>query len=298
MNKSDFAHNDDYTITIDYVALAKSIIHNEGSRIDYEALAKALVNEASRSPVTPKKKSRKQPPVQIGDDGTYEDHTMKPIKNTDDIKRIRHYYLDRELYNDHMLFVLGISVGLRITDLLALRFIDVMDENLTFRNSIMIPEKKTYKKRYFALSDVAKDAIQLYIDKELNRRFNLDDYLFPYRRDAFNRESPTINPRTARDILEHAFKACGINLKPGTHTLRKTFAYHVLTGTNNPVERSRRLEVLQHMLGHSTPLITLAYAGITQDEEADIYKNLDFGIKPVLTQDESLDAPTYPIDEN
>lgn len=295
MNTSHFTNND-YTVSIDYTALAKSIILNEGSRVDYEALAKALLNEASRSPVTPQKRSRKQPPVHIGEDGTYEDHTMKPIKDPADIIKIRHYYLDRKLYNDHMLFVLGISVGLRVSDLLALRFIDVMDEDLNFRDSIMVPEKKTYKKRYFALSEVAKDSIRLYINEELHGRFSLDDYLFPFRRDAFNRESPTINPRTVRYILENAFKACGITLKPGTHTLRKTFAYHVLTGTNNPVERARRLEVLQHMLGHSTPLITLAYAGITRDEEADIYKNLDFGIKPVLPQDESLDAPAYPTD--
>ena len=35
------------------------------------------------------------------------------------------------------------------------------------------------------------------------------------------------------------------------------------------------------MLNHSSPAITLAYAGITADEEQTIYKNLDFGIDPV-----------------
>lgn len=274
--------NGDLTITVDYAALAKSILSKEPD-IDYEALAKALVNEASRPPVSPQKRSHKQNEVAMNDDGTYVSRKQQPIKNNEDIVKIRQYYLDRQEYNNHMLFVVGISVGLRISDLLRLRFIDVMDETLTFRDSIMVPEKKTYKKRKFALSDVAKDAIQLYIDKSLHGNFELLDYLFPFRSDAYNRESPTINEKTAYRILGRAFKACGLKMKNGTHTLRKTFAYHVLTDTSDPVERARRLEILQHMLGHYTPLITLAYAGITEEEEANIYKNLDFGIKPILT---------------
>lgn len=277
--------DDNFSISIDYAALAKSICSKDPN-IDYELLAKALINEAAKPPIPVQKKSRKQAPVRMKDDGTYSSRLQQPIKNNADIVKIRQYYLDRKQYNNHMLFVVGISVGLRISDLLNLRFIDVMDENLEFRDSIMVPEQKTYKKRRFALSDVAKDAIQLYITKCLHNNFGLLDYLFPYRQDSYNRESQHINEKTAYRILGYAFKACGVNLKHGTHTLRKTFAYHVLTDTNDPLERSRRLEILQHMLGHSSPLITLGYAGITDEEESNIYKNLDFGIAPVHTSQE------------
>ena len=55
----------------------------------------------------------------------------------------------------------------------------------------------------------------------------------------------------------------------GTHLMRKTFAYHYLTGA---ADRSRALEQLMLLLGHSSPRITLSYAGITEDELRDAYE--------------------------
>ncbi|WP_429822016.1 tyrosine-type recombinase/integrase [Domibacillus aminovorans] len=54
----------------------------------------------------------------------------------------------------------------------------------------------------------------------------------------------------------------------GTHSLRKTFAYHQYQAGTDIV-------LLQDMLNHSSPSVTLRYIGITQDEKDRAVKALD-----------------------
>jgi site-specific recombinase XerD len=45
----------------------------------------------------------------------------------------------------------------------------------------------------------------------------------------------------------------------GTHTLRKTFAYFLL-------KKGSDIMILMDLLNHSSPAVTLRYAGITQED--------------------------------
>jgi len=54
----------------------------------------------------------------------------------------------------------------------------------------------------------------------------------------------------------------------GTHTLRKTFAYHVFSATKN-------LTLVQKLLNHSSPATTLRYIGIEQEELNACYTGLN-----------------------
>ncbi|MBR0317501.1 MAG: tyrosine-type recombinase/integrase [Synergistaceae bacterium] len=45
----------------------------------------------------------------------------------------------------------------------------------------------------------------------------------------------------------------------GTHSLRKTFGYILY-------QSDQSIELIQKFLNHSSPAITLAYIGITQDD--------------------------------
>lgn len=212
-----------------------------------------------------------------------DEHSAEPVKNKEDIARLRDYFLHHNLRN-HMLFVVGINVGLRISDLLALRFRDVMNEDLSYKKEIVKIEKKTkntsktIKRRIFALSPVAIQAIEMY--RQTIKNFSLDMYLFRSESVAtkYTYTNKPMKRQGVQDILNEAFDALGITTRHGTHVLRKTFAYHVLTGTNDPFERTRRLELLQSLFNHSSPAVTLAYAGITRDEKVSLYQNLDLGI--------------------
>ena len=59
-------------------------------------------------------------------------------------------------------------------------------------------------------------------------------------------------------------KELGINGNYGTHTLRKTMAFH-------RYQNNVAIETLQKMLTHSSISITLRYIGITKEVIADFY---------------------------
>lgn len=82
-------------------------------------------------------------------------------------------------------------------------------------------------------------------------------------------------------VLDRTWKDLGLTTRNGTHMLRKTFAYQILTSTTDPLERTRRLEILMRMLNHSSIQVTLAYAGISREEEMNLYHNLDFGLEAI-----------------
>ena len=72
----------------------------------------------------------------------------------------------------------------------------------------------------------------------------------------------------AYKILNSVAKDVGIKEKIGTHTLRKTFGYHAY-------KNGYDITIVQKILNHSSPSVTLRYIGITQDKLDDVYMNLD-----------------------
>ena len=59
----------------------------------------------------------------------------------------------------HMVFVLGINVGLRAGDLLSIKIKDVMHSGMT-ADTVRMKEEKTGKLREFTLNKSAKDVIK------------------------------------------------------------------------------------------------------------------------------------------
>ncbi len=180
---------------------------------------------------------------------------VEPIKNTRDINKIKQYLYGKENKRDYCIFVVGINVGLRAGDLLSLKTNDVTDGNTIF-DTVTIKEQKTGKTRNFALNKNAKEAIQLYINSLADYNFN--DYLFKSRKGGH------LGVRPLHHIIKTLTKDLGIKGNFGTHTLRKTMAYHRYIN-NVP------LETLQKLLNHSSSAITLRYIGITQKVIIDCY---------------------------
>ena len=180
---------------------------------------------------------------------------VEPIKNTRDINKIKQYLYGKDNKRDYCIFVVGINVGLRAGDLLSLKINDVTDGNTIF-DTVTIKEQKTGKTRNFALNKNAKEAIQLYINSLADYDFN--DYLFKSRKGGH------LGVRPLHRIIKTLTKDLGIKGNFGTHTLRKTMAYHRYIN-NVP------LETLQKLLNHSSSAITLRYIGITQKVIIDCY---------------------------
>lgn len=180
---------------------------------------------------------------------------VEPIKNTRDINKIKQYLYGKENKRDYCIFVVGINVGLRAGDLLSLKIKDVTDGNTIF-DTVTIKEQKTGKTRNFALNKNAKEAIQIYINSLAD--YNSNDYLFKSRKGGH------LGVRPLHHIIKTLTKDLGIKGNFGTHTLRKTMAYHRYIN-NVP------LETLQKLLNHSSSAITLRYIGITQKVIIDCY---------------------------
>lgn len=206
------------------------------------------------------------------------EHAAEPIKSIDDINRISEYLIREKRYRDNMLFIVGINFGLRVSDLRVLRFSNVINDNLTFKDSFPVFEKKTRntrkrkKNRYITINTAVVEAITLYLENTPN--VSLSDYMF---RSVSNRGGNLNQPLSIKSI-DRILKGIAIDLdltsKVSTHTLRKTFCYHQMLMSNND---NRKLLLLQKMLNHSTPAQTLDYIGITGEEIEEAYRKLNLG---------------------
>lgn len=85
------------------------------------------------------------------------------VKTLEEIEKIKKYFLDRREYRNYCLFIIGITTGYRISDLLSLKFSDFFEDYETWKREINIVEQKTKKRRTMPISEGIKTAINLYI---------------------------------------------------------------------------------------------------------------------------------------
>lgn len=206
------------------------------------------------------------------------EHTSEPIKSMDDIMRISEYLIKRKRWRDNMLFIVGINFGLRVSDLVQLRFSNLINDNLTFRDSFPVFERKTRntrkqkKNRYITINTAVIEAVTLFL--EHTDGVCLSDYMFRSEsNNGADRNAPMHRSSVDR-ILKGIADDLGLSVKMSTHTLRKTFAYHQMVMSNND---PRKLLLLSKMLGHSSVAVTMDYIGITGEEIEAAYRALNLG---------------------
>lgn len=222
------------------------------------------------------------------------EHAAEPIKSMDDIVRISEYLIEHKKYRDNMLFICGINFGLRASDLRMLQFGNLINENLTFKENFPVFEKKTRntrkkkKNRYITINNAVIEAVTLFLENTPG--VSLSDYMFKSESNKEIGKNEPITVRSIERILKNAASALDINVKVSTHTLRKTFCYHQMRMSDNSM---RKLYLLQRMLHHSSPMQTLEYIGITDEEIEEAYKHLNLGSK---TQHYLIDSKIVEFD--
>lgn len=201
-------------------------------------------------------------------------NSVEPIREIKTIKSIRSILKGQSVRNE-LLFIFGINVGLRISDILKLRIEDLVKSNLkTVREYVIITEKKTGKTKKFYIGDVVKKVIENYI-KELSN-LDMNNYVFQSRKG----ENMPITRQRAYRILNNAAEMIGLVEKNekgviisgeiGTHTLRKTFGYHAY-------QNGSSLELLMDIFNHSSKSQTLRYIGITEEQKKEVYLQSNLG---------------------
>ena len=188
--------------------------------------------------------------------------TVQPIRDVKKIEAMKKSLLSDKVHGirNHLLFVLGINSGLRISDLLNLTVGDVLEDGHP-KQAISLREQKTGKEKVFPINKNAANAIKMHLEKL--GAYNQNDPLF-----ASRKGNRPISRVQAWEILNNAAEDVGITESIGTHSLRKTFGYHAFRAGVG-------IERLQSILNHSSPAITLRYIGITQDDINNVYLNLN-----------------------
>jgi len=152
------------------------------------------------------------------------------------------------------LLMLAYSAGLRVSEVVKLRPEDI-DAN---RHMIRIPGGKGQKDRYTVLSEVALEVL-----REYWRVYRPKKWLFPG-----SKEGSHITTRTAEKILENARKKAGIPKHITIHTLRHSFATHLL-------ESGTDLRYIQELLGHKSSKTTEIYTHVSERDIGRIKSPLD-----------------------
>ncbi|MDN4069347.1 tyrosine-type recombinase/integrase [Paenibacillus vini] len=115
-----------------------------------------------------------------------------------------------------LLLTLAYSSGLRVSEVVRLR-----REDLDFsRNLIHIRQAKGGKDRYTLLSNTVIDLFQTYMMTHA-----VIDYLFPGAQSGSH-----LSERVAQAVFDRAKHKAGILKKASIHTLRHSFATHLLEG--------------------------------------------------------------------
>lgn len=206
------------------------------------------------------------------------EHTSEPIRSMEDIDRICKYLLSNNRWRDYMLFIVGINFGLRVSDLKELRFSNLINSDLTFKDSFPILEIKTKntrrvrRNRYITINNAVIEAVTLFLEHTPNVK--LTDYMFRSESNRGINSGKPLSSVSIDRILKGINNDLGLGIHMSTHSLRKTFGYHQMMMSNND---PRKLLLLSKMFGHSSTVITMDYIGITTDEMQDAYRNLNLG---------------------
>lgn len=187
---------------------------------------------------------------------------VEPIRGRQDVKKIMGHLEKHCSTRDYALFCVGVSVGLRASDLLALRWRDVLDEDGTIRDQMRIREQKTKKFKVIAIGSRAKKALESLLPESEGDEMpdvDMDSFVFASRQGQRKNEKLGMTVIRLNQLVKEWTAAAGLKGQFGTHTLRKTFAYHCL-------KNGKDITALMKLLNHASPGVTLRYAGITQED--------------------------------
>lgn len=146
------------------------------------------------------------------------------------------------------------SAGLRVGEVVRLKPEDIDSKRML----IHVVQGKGRKDRYTLLSEIALTQLRKYYSK-----YRQDKWLFPGQNDK-----EFLTERSVEKVFEKACLVAKISKRASIHTLRHSFATHLLEGGVD-------LRFIQELLGHSSYKTTERYTHITEKNISKIQSPLD-----------------------
>lgn len=170
-----------------------------------------------------------------------------------------------------MMFLIGINVGLRASDLVPLKWNFFYNDDGTFKDFYVLQPKKTKKTKKFVkifFNQTVKKAVENYVMEYPIEDMN--NYLFKSREGDSH-----ITEKSLGRIIKDTAKEANIPQNICSHSLRKTWAYTIW---HNADDKSKALVMLQQCLAHSDSMTTMRYIGILDEEKKDMYESVEIGL--------------------
>ncbi|MGM0369348.1 MAG: site-specific tyrosine recombinase/integron integrase [Bacillota bacterium] len=146
------------------------------------------------------------------------------------------------------------SAGLRVSEVVKLKM-DCIDSN---RMLIRVVQGKGRKDRYTILSKSCLKQVKRY-----NELYQPGKWLFPGRK-----KDEHLTTRSVQRIFKKACKKGNINKEVSVHSLRHSFATHLL-------EKGTDLRYIQKLLGHKSSTTTEVYTHVSKRDISNIKSPLD-----------------------
>lgn len=175
------------------------------------------------------------------------------VLNENEIRRLFNALTNKK--HKAMLFT-AYSSGLRVSEIVHLKISDIDSK----RMQIFIERAKGKKDRYVNLSPVLLDILRSYI-----MNYKPRPKVFLFESDQTNTAYPT---RTIQQIFSNAKNRAGIRKDVGVHSLRHSFATHLL-------EKGTDIRYIKDLLGHFNIKTTERYLHVSKKKLVNIVSPFD-----------------------
>ncbi len=156
---------------------------------------------------------------------------------------------------DKAIMELLYATGMRVGELVSLKTSDI-----NFGSNYIIVFGKGSKERVIFFGQKAEESLEKYLKESrpfLTKDINCDSLFL-------NKNGTAISARSIRRIIDKYVKIATLNSEVSPHTLRHTFATHML---NNGAD----LKTVQELLGHSSLSTTQIYTHVTKERLKEVY---------------------------
>jgi integrase len=165
---------------------------------------------------------------------------------------------------DRALFILGITTGFRVSELLSLKIRDLTTEG-TLNSHVRIPKSRMKGKkrsRSAILAPLTRPFITSWLlELHDQGKDGANNWFFQSRKGG-----TPLSRIHAHRLLAAAYSTAGIHGAPGelgTHSMRKTFAARMWDAHDGNIWK------VQNALGHASPASTVAYLSFNDEEQHD-----------------------------
>lgn len=183
---------------------------------------------------------------------------LPKVLNEEDITKILNLRLhDHYSYRNKAIIEIMYATGLRVSEVINIKMSD-----LDINNAIVRTIGKGSKERIIPLGDYALEAIKMYINEYRSKfiKKSYSEYLF------LNSRGSKLTRQALFKILKKIAKETNVNKDFSPHTLRHSFASHLLS-------YGADLRSIQELLGHSDISTTQIYTHLSNKKLKENYDN-------------------------